>query len=268
MIYSTPFKYRGPTPRTAMAQSFNGSSQYTRSQYILTLAPYAKLTISFWLNWTKFDDDDQLAAEYSANYNSNRGSFIFNPNSSLLDGGNFDVGVDTTGSLPVQTVAGFTRPAAGVWNHILALFDLSQRGSAQIPAVYVNGVSQSLTYGATEGVATNFSNQTLYLMARAGSSLFGAGAMSDFAIFRNLLSIDQVRALASGTDPRLIATGALDLLYYWTMSVLHPEPNWGWNTNALVASTTAAVAGASRVIVKGRQPLLMTELIGEAAGSR
>jgi hypothetical protein len=265
MIYSTPFKFRAPTPRTAMAQAFAGSSQHTHSQYRLTLAPYAKASISFWLNWTTFADDDRLAVEYSSNYNRNAGTFIIDPNSSAPDRGRFDVGVNTTGSPPAQTVAGFARPKAGVWNHIVATFDLSQTGAAQIPAVYVNGRAQSLTYRATAGVASNFTNHTLYLMSRAGSSLFGAGAMSDLAIFRDPLSIAQVAGRANGVDPRLVATGPLDLLYYWTMSVLRPEPNWGWNTNALIPATTAAAVGPWQVIARIRQPLLMPEMIGKAA---
>ena len=76
MIYSTPFKFRAPTPRTAMAQAFNGSSEYAHSQYRLTLAPYAKASISFWLNWASFADDDRLAVEYSSNYNRYAGTFI------------------------------------------------------------------------------------------------------------------------------------------------------------------------------------------------
>jgi Concanavalin A-like lectin/glucanases superfamily len=271
VIYSTPFKFRAPTPRTAMAQSFDGKRQFGRSQYILTLKVYARLTVSFWLNWTGYSDDGRLAAEYSANYNWHGGTFFFDPNSSLLGRGHFGVGVNTRSWWPARTVAGFVRPAARVWNHILAQFDLTQAGAAQIPAVYVNGVSQTLTYAATAGVPTHFSNQALYLMTRGGTDLFGAGAMSDFAIFRDLLSGAQAVALANGTDPRLIATGATDLLYYWTLSVLRPEPNWGWNTNALLTATDAAVPAPSQVLAKNRRPLLTAEVAGtamSAVGSR
>lgn len=141
----------------------------------INLAPFRHIALSFWLNWTTFGSDDDLAFEYSANYNSTAG-FIVDPNSSS-GGGPIDFGVSTGGGQ--FWVDGFTRPSAGVWHHYLLAMDRT----TPVNQAWVDGVSQSLTPSTHNAIGTDFANSTLYLMSRAAASLFGQGSMTDVRIY-------------------------------------------------------------------------------------
>ena len=65
-----------------MARQTNGTNQSLNSASTLSLSSYTKLVVAFWLLWDSFGTDDDLALEYSANYN-NDDAFIIDPNSSV-----------------------------------------------------------------------------------------------------------------------------------------------------------------------------------------
>jgi hypothetical protein len=72
----------------------------------------------------------------------------------------------------------------------------------EIPFVYVDNVSQSLTLQASAENTGSFANTILYFMSRAGSSLFKSGLIDDVRIYNRALSANEVAELARGRYSR------------------------------------------------------------------
>ncbi len=140
----------------------------------LDLSAHSVITVSFWLWWDAWANNDALALELGTDFVSARGFFI-DPNESAL--GRLQVAVGAPG---VAGAKSFARPSAGVWHHYMVGIDRSIVGG--VPAAYVDGVAQSLTTDAAATVGGAFGSATLYLFSRANSSLFGAGRMQNLAI--------------------------------------------------------------------------------------
>src|SRR6266480_1761190 len=125
-------------------------------------------------NGTTNANDDDLAFEYTPNYNTNVGGFIADWNSSSLGGGKFETGMGKGDSTYWTDL--LTRPSAGTWHLVHLVFNRS--GSTN--KVYVDGSLQTLTTGTrTASGLGNFSNSSLYFMSRAASALNAAGTLDE-----------------------------------------------------------------------------------------
>lgn len=77
----------------------------------------------------------------------------------------------TSGGTNTTTVARWTQPTSGRWNHIACNVDTSAATAAtQLPAVWVNGVAQSLTYSPTGAASGSLKDEVFNIGARNGSS--------------------------------------------------------------------------------------------------
>ncbi len=163
------------------AVSFNGASD--AAQASLDLSATSKLTLEFWMKWDNFANDDDLAFEFTPNFNANAGGFLVDPNAPE-EGGKFGVGL---GSGDSRNTAYFERPSAGAWHHYALVFDTSADAASQITP-YVDG--QAVPYVKTKSGtgAGNFANSSLYFMSRAASALFGAGDLDEVALYNRVLS--------------------------------------------------------------------------------
>src|SRR5205814_191257 len=88
--------------------------------------------------------------------------------------------VVTSGSGSGNFTCSFTRPSAAAKHRIAWSLDISVNPNTC--AVWVDGISQTTTTGGP-GITTTidfFDNNTLYLMSRGGTTLFGAGTLSRF----------------------------------------------------------------------------------------
>ncbi len=169
-------------PNTAI--SFNGTSD--SGAIPMNLASSSAVTVEFWLKWASYANDDALAMEFTPDFNQSSGGFLVDPNSSF---GQFAVSIGSGGS---RNIAMFPRPSAGVWHHYAFVLDTTQPGPTAITP-YVDGTAVAYTNGGFVGTgAGNFANSTLYLMSRAGSSLFGAGALDNVAVYNGDLSANQI----------------------------------------------------------------------------
>ncbi len=215
-----------PANRPAASQWFGGSPAF--ASVPLALSGFNQLSISVWVWWNAFANDDHLAMEYSALLNSNPGSWYFDPDQSFSPGvGKLGIGLRPTGAAGASVMS-FNRPSAKAWHHLLFVADLTQTAAAQYSAFYIDGALQTAT-GNNASAGTNpvgaFGNYTLYLMSRAGSSLFATGAMAQLALFAGtLLGADDAGALADGADPRGVNLGAT---HFWRMDRVGQEPNLG-----------------------------------------
>ncbi len=177
------------------------------------LSGTSQVTLEFWLNWSAYQNNDQLAFELTPNFNANAGGFLVDPNAGEL-GGKFGVGIGREGS---RNNVYFERPSAGVWHHYALVLDSQAPASEQVtPYVDGNPVSyEKLNDGTGAG---NFANSTLNFMSRNGSALFGKGGLDEVALYGRALSPAEVAAhyeaaankapTASFTaDPANVATG-------------------------------------------------------------
>jgi hypothetical protein len=221
-----------------MARLFNGSSD--SAHVALDLSNTNIITISFWLYWNAFANNDALAMEYSSNFNTNPGGFLVDPNNSSPSPGTFTVGISGGG----ETVAVFTRPSAAVWHQYVLTINHALAGSSAIPNIYVDGVAQSLTYPFALSAPQNFGNFTLNFMSRATTSLFGAGRMADFALWQGVLLTQlEAQGLALGTRPYMVRPASLRA-YFPMDGIASPEPDMvGPFRNNLLLTGTSRVFG-------------------------
>src|SRR4030095_16367236 len=152
------------TGEIGKALSYNGSTDGSFAAINLSATNIA--TLSFWMKWTTNANDDDLAFEYTPNYNSNAGGFIADWNSSGYGGGKFETGMGKGNGTYWNDL--FTRPSAGTWHLVHLVFNRS----GPTNKVYVDGSLQTLTTAThTASAMGNFSNSLLYFMSRAANSL-------------------------------------------------------------------------------------------------
>ena len=233
----------------------------------LNLSSTSKATIEFWLNWSSFDEDDDLAMEMTANFNQNSGGFVVDPDAGQ---GGFGVGIGLADS---RNNVFFPRPSAGTWHHYALVFDTTAPAAQQIKP-YVDGQPVSFTKTAEGTGAGNFANSTLYLMSRAGAALYGQGGLDELAVYNRALSGAEIAehdasdglnrrphaALTAAPDPAITgetisfnASGSSDpdgsiVKYQWDL-----DGNGTYETDTgttATASITPAAAGPATVSVR------------------
>ena len=173
----------GESPNTCA--TFNGTSQAASGS--ITVSTHNQLTLCFWLNLNT--SSNVVTVESSTNYGSNNGTFIFDPNATA---GHHEFGMLSAGNF---TAGKIVAPSNSAWHFYAACFDLSVANGAI--TTYVDGSSVSFTYSAQTATAANFTNQTLYLMARAASSIWTTGSMQDVTLHSGLLSSGQISTMYS-----------------------------------------------------------------------
>ena len=175
------------TGQIGNALTYNGRTD--GSFAAINLSATNIVTLSFWMKWTTNANDDNLAFEYTPNFNTNAGGFLADWNSSSFGGGGF-VGGMGMGDFTYWTDL-FTRPSVATWHLIHLVFDRS----GPTNKVYVDGFPQTLTTGThTASDMGNFSNSSLYFMSRAANALNAAG------------TLDEVRLSTIERDANWVAT--------------------------------------------------------------
>jgi len=194
------------------AVRFDGVDDFASAP--VNLSGTSAVTVEFWLKWTRYRDEDQLALEFTNNFNGNDGGFLVDPDAPQL-GGTFGVGIGRFGT---RNNAFFTRPSTGTWHHYAFVLDAEAPAATQITP-YVDGQAVSYTKRDSGTGGGAFANATLYLMSRAGTGLFGGGDLDEVAIFNQALDAATIadHYASSGTNRRPIAS--------FTMSRTQVRPN-------------------------------------------
>jgi hypothetical protein len=195
------FGLSGPIEQST-ALGFNGTSD--SGAIPLNLASTSQVTVEFWLKWNQYANNDALAMELTPNFNENAGGFIIDPNSGEF-GGTFGVGIGTDAN---RNSIFFARPSAGVWHHYAIVLDSTAAAGSEI-APYVDGQAVSFQQESSATAQGPFANSTLYLMSRAGSALFGNGALDELAIYNRTLSSTAVFAHYHSRDVNLALVPSL-----------------------------------------------------------
>ncbi len=159
----------------------------------LSLSGTSKVTVEFWMKWNGFANDDDLAMEYTPNFNSFAGGFLIDPNAPQEEG-KFGVAI---GNGSARNNVFFARPSAGAWHHYAFVMDSAAAAADQIKP-YVDGKAVPFTKTASGTGAGNFANSSLHFMSRAASALFGAGSLDEVAIYNRALDASTIAAHYAG----------------------------------------------------------------------
>ena len=163
-----------------------GSGASARASIAVNLSAYNKITMSFWLYWDAFANDDKLGFEFTANSSGDgSGGFCFDPNSGGAAGR-----IEVFGSLLTGTTFSnnFPRPTAAEWHRCTITFD------SNVVQLYINGLLQSRAVGLAGTAGTAFTNSTLYLLSRNNTSLLGTGNLQDITIYNGVLTAAEAMA--------------------------------------------------------------------------
>jgi YD repeat-containing protein len=173
------------------AASFDGIDDAATAN--LSLSGTSKVTVEFWMKWNGFANDDDLAMEYTPNFNSFPGGFLIDPNAPQ-EGGRFGVAI---GNGSARNNVFFARPSAGQWHHYAFVMDSAAAAADQIRP-YVDGKAVAFTKTASGTGGGNFANSSLHFMSRAASALFGAGSLDEVAIYNRALDAATIAAHYAG----------------------------------------------------------------------
>jgi hypothetical protein len=215
-----------------LARQFNGTSDFLSTGGASIVLTGSVLSIGFRLYQNSFGSTDALALETSSNFNLSQSAWSVNPNASVTANFYFSV---FTGSATYLTCF-FTRPSAAAWHTYLLVLNVTAINGAC--AAFVDGVSVSVTKN-TGSTATTFnasSNYPLFVMSRAGTSLFNAGRMTAIALWTADESANASTLASCSTDPSTIDNA--NLQYYWKIQQTSPETPTVGSVNLNVTGTT------------------------------
>jgi len=174
------------------ATSFDGGANF--AQVPLDLSTLGLFTVELFLLWDTSGTDDDFLMEQSATANSNPGF-------------NFDWNASGGVSLKINWGAGearwvFARPTDDVFHHLMAV--IAANGTI-VPEVFIDGAAVVVTEGdAPSQNSGTFTADTLNLMCRDGSALFGAGDMAHLAFYPADVSADlpaHIAAITAEEEP-------------------------------------------------------------------
>jgi PKD repeat protein len=182
------------------AVRFDGTSHSARAS--LDLSGASVVTVEFWLKWDQYANNDALAMEFTSNFNGTAGGFLVDPNAPE-SGGRFGIGYGIGSS---RNNVYFARPTAGAWHHYAIVIDPNAAAANEITP-FVDGQAVAYTKTAS-GSGGGFANSTLYMMSRAGNSLFGAGTLDEVAVYRRALTASEIAEHLNsyGTNRRPVAS--------------------------------------------------------------
>lgn len=175
---------------------FDGANDSASTTSSIDLTGTNIISVSFWLNWDAYANDDDLAMESSSNFNNNSGAIMIDPNSGSPCSGTFAFSMDLSNNNRAETIA---RPSAGSWHHYVVIYDLSvDRGEITI---YLDGSLQNSNVCANNLAGTGtFGNYNWYFMSRANVALQGAGKLDDVRIYNYPLNATQVKLIMNDSS--------------------------------------------------------------------
>jgi hypothetical protein len=215
------------------ALQFDGSDDNLSTDVPMNLSAVNTITLSFWMYWNTFANDDDIAIESSTDFNNNDAAIAIIPNNSGPPSGFFQVSVHTSGGASYSSV-NFTRPSAQAWHHYVITFDRNA-GAQQVTAVYLDGVSQSLTQQDTNTTSTGgFGNFNWYFMARDLTTFNAAGRLDEMRLYSRTLSASEALSLyrtgfTKVNTPQNARFSDANLKGYWSFN----GPDISFSTNRI-----------------------------------
>lgn len=225
----------GSIRASAKARTFNGTSGNVQSAATVDLSSTKRISLGFWLYWDDFSTGgDPALMETSASYGLVAGAFSIFPNEGQVQ---FRIQTDSVLTSTSALLCDFDQPSGAAWHQYVLTIDITTAGAGTC-TVYIDGVAASGLTPVNQATETNpnFGNLTLNVMSRNAASLFGAGRISEIAIWKSILSSGNAASLTACAASSSI--DAANLLFYWPIKQVSPEtPNAG-AVNLTVNGTT------------------------------
>lgn len=213
-----------------MARKFNGTSD--KSSVALNLSAFSLLSLSFWLWWDAFANNDHMAMEFGSPNAQAVSGFYVDPNAA---DGKFQVFFSDT---VVGRQLDYTRPSPAAWHHYAIVMQRSS--TAATITTYIDGAAASGTSsGGNPG--GNFANSTLFVMNRNNASLFGPGRIAELAMWGAVtITASEAKALSVGGNPNSVHPDGLT--FYAPFYGDSPEPDYSGHQKSVTLVGTSIVA--------------------------
>jgi len=164
---------------TSSGQIGNGRNFTSDAVYAtFDLSSTAKVSVSRWFNQTNLTGA-QAHYELTTNFTGYTDGFL-----TYTDGTVYYIGQQGNGG---YNIAQATMPASGSYKYLVDVRDKSAAASTEV-IPYIDGsvISYSkATYNSEN--SNNFANSTLYINARAGSSIYANGNLDEFRLVKDVL---------------------------------------------------------------------------------
>jgi concanavalin A-like lectin/glucanase superfamily protein/GDSL-like lipase/acylhydrolase family protein len=162
----------------------NGTTNFAFTDATLDLSGLSTVWVTCLANWTSYTNTDRVLFEHTTNFNSSAGGFVCLPNASTTL--TFQASLKGNVGNSINNVC---RPTVATWHHYAFRFDKTQ--TSREVAIYIDGVlKNSTTYPTDSNNTGTFAAAVMYLFARAGTSLFGAGTIQHMTISSALSAAD------------------------------------------------------------------------------
>ena len=171
--------------------TFNGSSQYASSALGTLLSGLQTVTCCLLASGLT-NTGTRIIVEYGTDWGANAGTF-----GAYTDSGTIETGV--RGNVGHNYRSNSTSFDTGL--HLFCfVFDYTQGDGVSETSMYIDGVVSGYSSQSTTGnnTGTFDTNKSLYLAARAGTSLWLSLSIYEFRVYSGLLPIDAMKAIRWG----------------------------------------------------------------------
>lgn len=163
------------TGKLGYGRNFNGSQNISMP---LNLSSSSSVTISYWMNLSS-NTGTLILYEHGSNYNSDKPAFV-----AYLDSGSMDASINANTGYSMRRI---TAPTASNWHHMVIVHDISSAGTEE-NRIFINGVEVSYSSPYSSNNTGSFSNKTLNIFSRNGTSFRPTGVLDEFRVYDGAIS--------------------------------------------------------------------------------
>jgi len=221
-----------------MARSFNGSSDYVSLGTSTGLVPASHVTVAAFVKSSSLSGDHAILQRWGAGADSNWIYLLETTGTNVL----FAIR-EVTSSYGIAT--GTTALSTGSWIHLAGTYDGSN------VKAWINGTADA-TAPLTGGLNTS-SNIATEIGRESDATKYFSGTIAEACVFNAALSSAQLKGLAAGANPFLVAPGTV--IGYWPLWGNSPEPDYSGNRRSGTVTGTTIVdhAPVSAGLLPGRR---------------
>lgn len=173
---------------TGRGQCLRGDGNVNAASINLDLSGYDQITISFWMWWDAYAENDDYG--YTLSSPNSTGCIWLDVNSTGPHAGEMYFGYSSASGQAAHT--GIARPAASKWHHYVGCFDNRLNGPGF--AIYVDGAPVTMNETQPQATSGTFASGPLYLLGINGA-IGGAAFMENMAFFKGLLTEAEAKSL-------------------------------------------------------------------------
>lgn len=209
-----------------MARSFSAGSSDVVSMTSFAIPTF--ITYATWVNITAYRSGDEyrLMTAGVSTLGLYAGNFSVPPSNDWI-------GFFAAGWSGASGEWAYIGPATGGWHHVAVTYDTGS--TANVPIMYLDGVSQTLTTLSNPTGTFTGGTQTVYIGNNSLSTRGLGGNLAEAAFWNRLLTAPEIVLLAKGYAPSHLGTGRL--MYFPIDGRTSPERNLATGNTGTVTGT-------------------------------